>query len=325
MTASAQRAAEPSMEEILASIRRIIADDKARTRTGPAKLVSVSEAPAEKLVSEAPAPEFERTNPELARGQAVEAHSFGEGREAFSAAALPAHPTEELEQSAPVSEESTNPVEERRSAKASPSFNSSGGTINSLRPLPHDAHALSMSTYGEGARRAQFQTAQTPQSRGVPQDSRDGPPEVSAAIEAGQGGDADADLSHAPLPLPESARNTAQPEIFPDLSSPSPRLAQACADLGGAARMTELPGSRPQRRSEEEVAAMLSSEADRAVTRAFGDLNRGVLSQNAHSLEDVVKEMLRPLLKAWLDDNLPRIVERLVRMEIERVARGRAE
>jgi hypothetical protein len=33
--------------------------------------------------------------------------------------------------------------------------------------------------------------------------------------------------------------------------------------------------------------------------------------------------MLRPMLKSWLDDNLPGLVERLVRTEIERVARGR--
>jgi cell pole-organizing protein PopZ len=40
-------------------------------------------------------------------------------------------------------------------------------------------------------------------------------------------------------------------------------------------------------------------------------------------IEDSVKEMLRPMLKQWLDDNLPGIVERLVRQEIERVARSR--
>ena len=34
-------------------------------------------------------------------------------------------------------------------------------------------------------------------------------------------------------------------------------------------------------------------------------------------------EMLRPMLKSWLDDNLPAMVERLVRAEIERVSRGR--
>jgi cell pole-organizing protein PopZ len=37
----------------------------------------------------------------------------------------------------------------------------------------------------------------------------------------------------------------------------------------------------------------------------------------------MVREMLRPMLKQWLDENLPAIVERLVRSEIQRVARGR--
>jgi cell pole-organizing protein PopZ len=41
------------------------------------------------------------------------------------------------------------------------------------------------------------------------------------------------------------------------------------------------------------------------------------------TVEDLMKEMLRPMLKAWLDDNLPSLVERLVRAEIERVTRCR--
>ena len=48
-----------------------------------------------------------------------------------------------------------------------------------------------------------------------------------------------------------------------------------------------------------------------------------VLSNNARTLEDLVKEMLRPMLKSWLDDNLPGLVERIVKAEIERVSRGR--
>jgi hypothetical protein len=47
-----------------------------------------------------------------------------------------------------------------------------------------------------------------------------------------------------------------------------------------------------------------------------------VLSENARTLEDIVKEMMRPMLKDWLDENLPGLVERIVRAEIERVARG---
>ena len=69
--------------------------------------------------------------------------------------------------------------------------------------------------------------------------------------------------------------------------------------------------------------AMLSSIAlTAAVNSAFGTLAHTVLVQNARTLEDLVKEMLRPMLKTWLEDNLPNLVERLVRAEIERVSRG---
>ena len=56
---------------------------------------------------------------------------------------------------------------------------------------------------------------------------------------------------------------------------------------------------------------------------AFNNLAGTILSNNARTLEDLVKEMLRPMLKSWLDENLPPMVERLVRQEIERVSRGR--
>jgi cell pole-organizing protein PopZ len=68
---------------------------------------------------------------------------------------------------------------------------------------------------------------------------------------------------------------------------------------------------------------LLSSATTAAVDSAFNTLAQTVLVQNARTLEDLVREMLRPMLKSWLDDNLPGMVERLVRAEIERVARGR--
>ena len=57
-------------------------------------------------------------------------------------------------------------------------------------------------------------------------------------------------------------------------------------------------------------------------TEDFQRLATTVVSGRPRSLEDVLTEMLRPMLKAWLDENLPPIVEHLVRAEIERVARG---
>ncbi len=68
---------------------------------------------------------------------------------------------------------------------------------------------------------------------------------------------------------------------------------------------------------------LLSHTSTAAVNSAFNALAQTVLSQNARTLEDLVREMLRPMLKSWLDDNLPGMVERMVRAEIERVSRGR--
>lgn len=70
-------------------------------------------------------------------------------------------------------------------------------------------------------------------------------------------------------------------------------------------------------------ADILSKTTAAAVESAFNSLATTVLSNNARTLEDLVKEMMRPMLKNWLDDNLPGLVERIVKTEIERVARGR--
>jgi cell pole-organizing protein PopZ len=69
--------------------------------------------------------------------------------------------------------------------------------------------------------------------------------------------------------------------------------------------------------------SLLSSSTSAAVDSAFNALAQTVLVHNARTLEDLVREMLRPMLKAWLDDNLPSMVERIVKNEIERVSRGR--
>ena len=68
---------------------------------------------------------------------------------------------------------------------------------------------------------------------------------------------------------------------------------------------------------------LLSAESDQAVHGAFSALAHTILAQNARTLEDLVAEMLQPMLKNWLDDNLPALVERMVQDEIQRVSRGK--
>ena len=68
---------------------------------------------------------------------------------------------------------------------------------------------------------------------------------------------------------------------------------------------------------------LLSAATTAAVDAAFDTLARTVQARGGRTLEEVVSELLRPMLKSWLDENLPEMVERLVRAEIERVSRGR--
>jgi cell pole-organizing protein PopZ len=115
--------------------------------------------------------------------------------------------------------------------------------------------------------------------------------------------DGDIDFLDPPLPEPEPVQ--AAPEPPPEPVAP-PVFAAAPPPPGAAFDMAQL----------------LSDQTSSAVTSAFGQLAHTVLSNNARTLEDLVKDMLKPMLKGWLDDNLPTMVERLVRAEIERVARG---
>lgn len=69
--------------------------------------------------------------------------------------------------------------------------------------------------------------------------------------------------------------------------------------------------------------ALMSDEASAAANAAFSRLAENLMSRaiGDRSIEDLTRELLRIMLKQWLDDNLPDLVERIVRDEIERVAR----
>ncbi|MBT3931079.1 MAG: DUF2497 domain-containing protein, partial [Rhodospirillaceae bacterium] len=61
------------------------------------------------------------------------------------------------------------------------------------------------------------------------------------------------------------------------------------------------------------AASMSGLTAVLAANAAVGDGNQ--------TLEQLVKDVLRPVLKQWLDDNLPEIVDGIVREEVERIAK----
>lgn len=100
--------------------------------------------------------------------------------------------------------------------------------------------------------------------------------------------------------------------VLPKTPEPDPEPVQAAPFV--------VPPSRPVPPPPAE--SLLSPETNTVVASQFDALGSAILSQNARTLDDLVKDMLKPMLKSWLDQNLPGIVERLVRAEIERVSKG---
>lgn len=151
----------------------------------------------------------------------------------------------------------------------------------------------------------------------------------------GERDDFDAD---PPQPIAVAA-SSAQPSDGPGgFMKQSASEHQASAPQGTAAVIAEPvrraevdTGPRPSRMAsapreigrEPEERSLLSRDSDTVVSGAFNALAHTILAQNARTLEGLVSDMVRPMLKDWLDENLPSLVERLVREEIERVSRGR--
>ena len=128
------------------------------------------------------------------------------------------------------------------------------------------------------------------------------------------------------VPLPEPV-----PVVAPNpvMDAPAPRAPQP-----EKPRLAEVPPPAPQPALAPADAAapsaptpsvsetIVSHATTASVGQAFNLLSHTIMSQTPNTLEDIVREMLRPMLKTWLDDNLPPLVERLVAAEIQRVARG---
>jgi len=69
---------------------------------------------------------------------------------------------------------------------------------------------------------------------------------------------------------------------------------------------------------------IVSHVAEVAAASAFGHLAQTIaMPGHGRTLEDVVRELLRPMLKTWLDENLPTIVQATVDEEVSRISRRR--
>lgn len=123
-------------------------------------------------------------------------------------------------------------------------------------------------------------------------------------------------------------REPATPKIMPQIvySSDAPRSEPAPAEPPALVwtrdaeptRATDDPEPAPA-----DEAPLMSEETEDDVAASFVSLSQTMAAHGREVAEQMTREMLRPMLKTWLDENLPAMVERLVRAEIQRVTRGR--
>lgn len=268
-TSSAQR--EPSMEEILASIRRIIEDsDAARKQTDSAPQAA-AEAPA-------PAP----VEPARPKAPVIDVDAFRaelRGRLETPAAALtpPAEP-----EAAPQPEPARAAIKPRTLAevqaeimRGTRSFEPPAVSVPDPAPVAPPA--------------AQIE----PVIAEEPVAARVETPVASAPV-------------IAPFEDYVAAAPAAAADPAPLLVEPEP---EPVFELEPDLREAPKP-------------AIISQRAGRQVAAAFGELSEAFAESRKKSFDEMAEQMLRPMLQDWLDNNLPVLVERLVREEIERVARG---
>jgi hypothetical protein len=127
----------------------------------------------------------------------------------------------------------------------------------------------------------------------------------------------------APAPAGEGVLVLDPAMMVPEAAPPEPGLAESASPESASPETP--PAAEPSPREVMSPANLVAPEAAAAAASSVGSLVRTLAerSTQVHSggptIEDIVREEIRPLLKSWLDANLPPLVERLVRTEIERV------
>ena len=119
-------------------------------------------------------------------------------------------------------------------------------------------------------------------------------------------------------PVAREAAPAPAPRVEPVVEArPAPEPVAASAPAPAPA-----PAVIVEEREPADAGPLVSAAATESIASAFQALTTSVALTNSDTIDRHVRELLRPMLRTWLDDNLPVIVEKLVRIEIERVARG---
>ena len=281
------------MDEILSSIRRIIDNNDGPARREP-PVMPVFDPPPPQAVNDAGAPPAASPGrPPLSRD---ELDSFADAIDA-RAARPPARTADAPVRSQP------------RDGKYQARF-----TEDDSRAFARVASALAATT--EAAPRRRERPAAASDARQVPPRPAPKPQPAEDAAMLRAVNDQAPDVVPAGIDAPASH---ARPAGSAAATAPSPASGRR-GDAGPAASRT--PGTTAPHPAAQALTPLISARAQASVGHSFDALSETLKAKAGRDLADMAEEMLRPMLSDWLDNNLPSIVERLVRTEIERIARG---
>ncbi|MFT3996904.1 MAG: DUF2497 domain-containing protein [Asticcacaulis sp.] len=152
-------------------------------------------------------------------------------------------------------------------------------------------------------------------------------PEVAAAV-AEPEPEAEPEVSFEAEPEPASFASFSEEDEEDDvleLTTPVAKPAMSIGDIDAfdpppAPKAAPKPAPAPA--AYESTAHLVSERTVQSAVSAFGQLtSASLLPREGRTIEDLLTEILRPMLQNWLDGNLPAIVETAVREEVERLAR----
>ena len=131
-----------------------------------------------------------------------------------------------------------------------------------------------------------------------------------------------------PVPIPRRAE---PPKAVAKPSAPIASAAQRAtpAVAPRAATVPSEPAGTPQFKPAPAPkltpppAVPTPATAELEVGSTFDKIAANLLAEKSDDLEAMLGDMMRPIVRKWLGENLPTLVERLVREEIEKVSRGR--
>jgi cell pole-organizing protein PopZ len=129
-----------------------------------------------------------------------------------------------------------------------------------------------------------------------------------------------ADIRHLRLSRAAPEPVVEEPESYEEDYDDEPEYSEAL--VASQEALVDSDEAQPDAYDSVENTPLVSPEAASSIASHFQALATSMFVNDSGLMQKYAQEMMRPMLKQWLDDNLPVIVERLVRAEIERVARG---